>query len=101
MRFMAKLSAGRGVTAVTVSAVVLPSGPAVLFAVSEQEPPFLSQVATVKSSEYFAMLSKGPLTVWQAPDASDLEVGVEIGPLIVGRHVGSVISEMPTPISCL
>ena len=46
-----------------VSAVVLPSGAVVVFAVAEQEPPFLSQVETVKSSEYFAMFSKGPPTV--------------------------------------
>jgi len=32
-------------------------------AVAEHDPPFLSQVATVKSSEYFAMFSKGPPTV--------------------------------------
>ena len=47
-----------------VSAVVLPSGAVVLFAVAEHDPPFLSQVAAVKSSEYFAMFSKGPPTVW-------------------------------------
>ena len=54
---------GVAVTTVIVSAVVLPSGAAVLFAVVGQDPPFLSQVATVKSSEYFAMFSKGPPTV--------------------------------------
>jgi hypothetical protein len=54
---------GVAVTAVMVSAVVLPSGAVVVFAVAEDDPPFLSQVATVKSSEYFAMFSKGPPTV--------------------------------------
>jgi hypothetical protein len=54
-----------------VSAVVLPSGAATAFAVAEQEPPFLSQVATVKSSAYFAMFSKGPPTVWNALHSND------------------------------
>jgi hypothetical protein len=36
---------GVAVTAVMVSAVELPSGAAVLFAVAEHDPPFLSQVA--------------------------------------------------------
>ena len=49
--------------AVTVSAVVLPSGAVTLFAVTEQEPPFLSHVPTLKSSEYFAMFSNAPPTV--------------------------------------
>jgi hypothetical protein len=62
---------GVAVTAVMVSAVVLPSGAAVLFAVTEQEPPFLSHAATVKSSEYFAMFSKAPPTVWNAPHSND------------------------------
>jgi hypothetical protein len=38
---------GVAVTAVMVSAVVVPSGAVVLFAVAEHDPPFLSQVATV------------------------------------------------------
>jgi hypothetical protein len=50
---------GVAVTAVMVSPVVLLSGAAVLLAVTEHDPPFMSQVATVKSSEYFAMFSKG------------------------------------------
>jgi hypothetical protein len=62
---------GVAVTAVMVSAVVLPSGAAVLFAVAEQEPRFLSQVAAVKSSVYFAMFSKGPPTVWNPPHSND------------------------------
>jgi hypothetical protein len=62
---------GVAVTAVMVSAVVLPSGAARAFAVTEQDPPFLSHVATVKSSEYFAMFSKGPPTVWNAPHSND------------------------------
>ena len=41
----------------------------VLFAVTEQEPLFLSQVAAVKSSEYFAMFSKVPPTVWYGPQS--------------------------------
>jgi hypothetical protein len=62
---------GVEVLAVTVSAVVLPSGAVVLLAVTEQEPPFLSHVPTLKSSEYFAMFSKAPPTVWNAPLAQD------------------------------
>ena len=42
-----------------VRAVKLPSGAMVLFAVGEHDPPFLSQVATVKSAECFAMFSNG------------------------------------------
>jgi hypothetical protein len=45
------------VLAVIWSAVLLPSGAAVAFALTEQDPPFLSHVATEKSSEYFAMFS--------------------------------------------
>ena len=50
--------------AVTVSAVWLPSGATTVLAVAVHVPPFLSHVPTVKSSEYFAMFSKGPPTVW-------------------------------------
>ena len=38
-----------------------------LFAVTEQLPPFLSHVPTLKSSEYFAMFSNAPPTVWYGP----------------------------------
>ena len=55
------------VTAVMVSAVELPSGAVVAFAVTEQEAPFLSHVPTLKSSEYFAMFSNAPPTVWYGP----------------------------------
>ena len=55
------------VTTVIVSAVALPSGAVVLFAVTEQLPPFLSHVPTLKSSEYFAIFSNAPPTVWYGP----------------------------------
>ena len=37
----------------------LPSGAAMVFAVAEHDPPFLSQVAAVESSEYLAKCSNG------------------------------------------
>ena len=74
----------------TVSAVVLPSGAAIAFAVTVQEPPFLSHVATLKSSEYFAMFSKGPPTVPNGAALDRLEVGVEVRPQVVGRDVPEV-----------
>ena len=70
-----------------VSAMVLPSGAARAFAVTEQDPPFLSLVATVKSSEYFAVFSKEPPTIWNAPALERLKVGVQVSPLIVRRHI--------------
>ena len=78
---------GVAVTTVMVSAVVLPSGAVVVSAVTEHDPPFLSQVATVKSSAYFAMFSKRPPTVWNAPAPERLEVGVQVSPLIVGGDI--------------
>lgn len=47
-------------TAVITSAVWLPSGAMIAFEATEQDPPFLSQVAAAKSSECFAMFSSGP-----------------------------------------
>jgi len=52
------------VTAVTRSAVWLPSGAMIAFDVTEQEPPFLSQAVAAKFSGCFAMFSSGPPTVW-------------------------------------
>ena len=43
--------------AVTASAVELPSGATIELATTVQVPPFLSQVPTLKSSEYFSMFS--------------------------------------------
>ena len=62
---------GVAVLAVIWSAVVLPSGAAAAFALTEQDPPFLSHVPTLKSSEYFAMFSYGPPTVPNAPHSTD------------------------------
>ena len=40
------------------------------FELTEQEPPFLSQVAEAKSSECFAMFSSGPPMVWWGPQST-------------------------------
>jgi len=61
---------GVSVTAVTTPAVWLPSGAMTAFEVTEQEPPFLSQVAAAKSSECFAMFSSGPPMVWCGPQST-------------------------------
>src|SRR5687768_16447297 len=58
--------------AVTASAVWLPSGATTLFALTVQVPPFLSHVATEKSSEYFAMFSYGPPMVPNGPHSMEL-----------------------------
>ena len=42
-------------------------------ATSVQVPPFLSHVATLKSSEYFSMFSYGPPTVWNGPHSTELK----------------------------
>jgi len=52
--------------AVMVLAVELPSGAAMVFAVAEHDPPLLSQVAAVESSEYLAKCSNGLSRVWSA-----------------------------------
>src|SRR5579885_1034859 len=51
---------GVPVLAAIWSAVPLPSGAVSAFALTEQDPPFLSHVVAEKSSEYFAMFSYGP-----------------------------------------
>jgi len=61
------------VLAVIWSAVVLPSGAAAAFALTAHDPPFLSHVATEKSSEYLAMFSYGPPTVPNGPHSMELK----------------------------
>src|SRR5512146_2879699 len=63
---------GEVVLAAIWSAVVLPSGAAAAFALTAQEPPFLSHVPTLKSSEYFAMFSYGPPADWKGPHSTEL-----------------------------
>jgi hypothetical protein len=72
---------GVAVTAVMVSAVVVPSGAIVAFVVAEHDPPFLSQVATVEPSEYFAKFSKGSSTEWSAIPAPAAFVRPPVPPL--------------------
>ena len=81
---------GVAVLAVIWSAVVLPSGAAAAFALTEQDPPFLSHVATVKSSEYFAMFSNGAADRLERAALDGLEVRVLERPQVVGGGVREV-----------